>query len=406
MSEMLSLIYSYESLLYIDPLSADLLGCFFVGAIILSRIAKREKTFSKAESIEAINNESELTKIETTQPEKKIADIKLLKEQVVEGSKESRKVVRSGLFASLKALLTGKEIISAETIEELEMLLISADLGVATVAELINDLKQSVKNNENINEDILVNILKEKIKNILKSDVQRDFLTGHVSTPVIVMVVGINGVGKTTTIAKLANLISKQGKKVMLAAGDTFRAAAVEQLKIWGERLQIPVVAITDGKPSAVVFEAIKEAKDNNIDVLIIDTAGRLHNKSNLMQELEGIKNVIKKYDPSAPHEVLLVIDGSTGQNGLIQAQEFHQTTSLTGLVVTKLDGTPKGGIVVAIKNNLNIPIRFVGVGEGLNDLLQFSADDFTESLFSEGVQEVKVSEHAGTRRRRREEAA
>ena len=218
------------------------------------------------------------------------------------------------------------------------------------------------------------------------------------------MVVGVNGVGKTTSIGKLAAMFKSKGHSVMLAAADTFRAAAVDQLEQWGNRLGVKVVRGADeAKPSTVVFSAMEQAKADNVDILIIDTAGRLHTKTSLMQELSGVRNIISRHEASAPHEVLLVIDGTTGQNGLVQAQQFHDATKLSGIVVTKLDGTAKGGIVVAIQNELGVPVRYIGVGEGLEDLRPFNSEEFVDALLDSSRPTEVVSEHGLRRRRRRE---
>jgi fused signal recognition particle receptor len=296
------------------------------------------------------------------------------------------KKTRQGLFSKLKNLFIGSNSLDAEKVEELEALLISADLGPKTSSLLIEELNQQVKNGSKLGEAELIEQLKFKVQDILTtnaSNQQEIIACRQADGPLVVLVVGVNGTGKTTSVAKLSQSWKEQGKKVLMVAADTFRAAAVEQLKTWGQRLDIPVISgQTDAKPATVVYDAMQESLKNNYDVVIIDTAGRLHNKSNLMQELEGINNAIKKHQPSAPHEVLLVLDGTSGQNALQQAKEFNSSIKLTGLIITKLDGTAKGGIVVAIKHELGIPLRYIGVGEGSKDLKAFNGQEFVDALF------------------------
>ncbi len=271
--------------------------------------------------------------------------------------------------------------------EELEETLIMADVGVATVMELIEVLKMEVKRknikdpkemNEVICEKVVELYYAEDDESIDQLNLQADELT-------IILVVGVNGVGKTTSIGKLANQLKEQGKKVVLAAGDTFRAGAIDQLEEWGKRIDIPVIKQVEGSdPAAVVFDGIKAAKSRQADVLICDTAGRLQNKVNLMNELKKIHRIIGREVPNAPHEVLLVLDATTGQNALSQAKTFSEATNVSGIVLTKLDGTAKGGIVLAIRNELNIPVKLVGFGEGVNDLRAFDADAFVYGLFAQ----------------------
>ena len=253
-----------------------------------------------------------------------------------------------------------------------------------------------------------LSVLRNKLSSLLHSDDDLELKkTG--TGPTVVMMVGVNGVGKTTTTAKLASQCKEKGLSVMMAAADTFRAAAVSQLKEWGERLDVPVVAgAENAKPATVAFDAAKRAQEENVDILLVDTAGRLHTKSNLMQELEGVRNSISRHIDGAPQESILVVDGSTGQNALAQAKEFNQAVPLTGLIVTKLDGTPKGGIVAAIKDEFDIPVRYIGVGESAADLRVFDADAFVDALFNEDGLTLEIeqgealSAHAQTRRRRR----
>jgi len=280
-------------------------------------------------------------------------------------------------------LLLGKKIIDADLLEELEELLILADVGVEATSRIIDDLSGLVKRNELSDPEALSQVLKEQLRGILEK-ADKPVMQAQQGKPQVILMVGINGAGKTTTIGKLAKRLQEEGQSVMLAAGDTFRAAAVEQLQAWGERNQIPVVAQHTGADAAsVIFDALQAASARNIDVLIADTAGRLHTKDNLMEELAKIARVMKKIDPEAPHEVMLVIDAGTGQNALNQAVQFDQTLGLTGITLTKLDGTAKGGILFAIAEKLKIPIRFIGVGETIEDLHHFDSNEFIDALFS-----------------------
>jgi fused signal recognition particle receptor len=315
---------------------------------------------------------------------------------------------RAGFFSKIKALFASKPIIDEAAVEELEAQLISSDLGVRTVASLIADVRSDVTKGSQIDEDILKGIFKQKLLSILEDKALLDpsiLPNRRGDGPLVVLMVGVNGVGKTTTTAKLASLWKEQGARVLMVAADTFRAAAVDQLLEWGNRIGVPVVTgPAESKPSTVVFDAMTRSAKEEFDVVIIDTAGRLHTKSNLMQELEGIKNIIKRSQPDAPHETILVVDGSTGSNALSQAREFNEATPLTGLIVTKLDGTPRGGVVVAIKSEIGVPVRYIGVGEAPEDLRPFIARDFVDALFDASApQELQEpSAHALTRRRRR----
>lgn len=267
--------------------------------------------------------------------------------------------------------------------EELETRLLLADVGVEATQLIINGLTESVSRQQLVDVDTLLQALQEKAFKILEPCSQPlRIVPDH--RPFIILMVGVNGVGKTTTIGKLAQYFQNQGLSVMLAAGDTFRAAAVEQLQVWGERNQIPVIAQQLGADSAsVIYDATQAAQARNIDVLIADTAGRLHTQSNLMEELKKIKRVIGKLDDAAPHETMLVVDAGTGQNALNQAVQFHETVGLSGITLTKLDGTAKGGIILAIANRLRVPIRFIGVGEDIQDLREFNAEEFVTALLS-----------------------
>ncbi|MBK1640483.1 signal recognition particle-docking protein FtsY [Chromatium okenii] len=288
---------------------------------------------------------------------------------------------RTQLGDGLGTLFLGRKRIDDELLEELETLLITADVGVEATARIIADLTERVKRKTLADPPALLLALKTELRTLLLT------ATGPVRQPAagkpqVIVMVGVNGAGKTTTIGKLAKRLQAEGNSVILAAGDTFRAAAVEQLEVWGERNQIPVIAQHTGADSAsVIFDALQAATARGADVLIADTAGRLHTKTNLMDELSKVVRVLKKIDPDAPHEVMLVVDASTGQNALAQAEQFHRAVGLTGITLTKLDGTAKGGILFAIADRLRLPIRFIGVGESIDDLRPFDADEFVDAL-------------------------
>lgn len=292
---------------------------------------------------------------------------------------------RSTLTSGIATLLLGKKVLDEELIDLIEMQLLTADVGVEATSQLINNLVNKLGRKELTDNQIVLNTLREEMLNILKP-CQASLTIPNSSAPFIVLVVGINGSGKTTTIGKLAKHLQHNNHSVMLAAGDTFRAAATEQLQIWGERNKIPVVAQQPGADTAaVIYDAMEAAKARGIQVLLADTAGRLHTQSNLMEELKKVKRVIGKLDPTAPHETLLILDASIGQNALNQAKQFNDAVGVTGIALTKLDGTAKGGIIFAIANQLKIPIRFIGVGEGIDDLRPFNAEEFVSALFETG---------------------
>ncbi|KAA0986425.1 signal recognition particle-docking protein FtsY [Pseudomonas sp. ANT_J28] len=306
---------------------------------------------------------------------------------------------KAGFFARLKqglsktsasigegmaSLFLGKKIIDDELLEDIETRLLTADVGVEATSVIIQRLTQKVARKELADADALYKSLQAELAAMLKPVEQPLKITSQ-TKPFVILVVGVNGAGKTTTIGKLAKKLQLEGKKVMLAAGDTFRAAAVEQLQVWGERNKIPVIAQHTGADSAsVIFDAVQAAKARGIDVLIADTAGRLHTKDNLMEELKKVRRVISKLDADAPHEVLLVLDAGTGQNAINQAKQFNQTVELTGLALTKLDGTAKGGVIFALAKQFGLPIRYIGVGEGIDDLRTFEAEPFVQALFAE----------------------
>lgn len=289
---------------------------------------------------------------------------------------------RSNITGNLSSVFKGKTI-NAELLEEIEDTLIMADLGIGATRQIIDDLQNRLSRKALKDTDALNQALRENMAAILQP-CDNALTIPDSSSPFVILIVGVNGVGKTTTIGKLAKHLQANGKSVMLAAGDTFRAAAVEQLQTWGKRNNIPVVAQAQGADSAsVIFDSLESAKAKNIDVLIADTAGRLHTQSHLMDELEKVVRVLKKIDPNAPHETLLVLDAGTGQNALNQAEQFNQIVDLSGICLTKLDGTAKGGVIFSVAQKLKLPIRFIGVGEGIDDLRTFDANDFIEALFS-----------------------
>jgi fused signal recognition particle receptor len=290
---------------------------------------------------------------------------------------------RAALSAGLGSLILGSASIDEDLLEEIETRLLTADVGIEATDQIIDHLKQKLKRKQLANPEDLLQALKRELVSLLRPVDQPLTISAH--KPFVILVVGVNGVGKTTTIGKLCRYLEDQKLKPILAAGDTFRAAAVEQLQEWGVRNNVPVVSQATGADSAsVIFDAYQSAKARGADVLIADTAGRLHTKDNLMQELEKIVRVLKKQDADLPHEVLLVLDATTGQNALNQARSFHRSVNLSGVCLTKLDGTAKGGMVFAIAKELGLPIRFIGVGEKIDDLRPFSAEQFVEALFAE----------------------
>ena len=283
--------------------------------------------------------------------------------------------------SGFSSLFLGKKVIDAEILEELETLLLVADVGIEVTNSIIQELTEQVKRNQ-LQDGAALHLALKQLLNDKLQPCEMSLNIDAENGPYVILVVGVNGVGKTTTIGKIANRLKQQGKSVLLAAGDTFRAAAVEQLQAWGERNQVSVVAQHTGADSAsVIFDAIQAAKSRGIDVVIADTAGRLHNKSNLMEELEKVKRVAGKLDSEAPHEVLLVLDAGTGQNAVAQMSQFNQSVGVTGVALTKLDGTAKGGIIFALAEQFATPIRYIGVGEGQDDLQSFVAGDFIEAL-------------------------
>ncbi len=291
---------------------------------------------------------------------------------------------RQSVFAKLSKAVAGKSKVDAEVLDDLEEVLISSDVGIDTTLKIIEAIEERVARDKYLGTSELNQILREEIAGLLKSKEGADSgFSLPEKRPYVLMVVGVNGVGKTTTIGKLANQFKKAGLSVVLGAADTFRAAAVDQLEIWSERVDVPIVKQAMGSdPASVAFDAVQSAISRNADVVIIDTAGRLHNKVNLMNELSKIKRVMQKLVPDAPHEVLLVLDASTGQNALEQAKQFSKATQITALALTKLDGTAKGGVAIGISDQLQIPVKYIGVGEGIDDLRVFDKEAFVNSLF------------------------
>ena len=311
-------------------------------------------------------------------------------------SKEKKETLDKGLektkqsfFSKLAKAVVGKSKIDSEVLDELEEALITSDVGVETTIRIIDKIEERVAQDKYSNAEELDTILKEEITGLLTENNTPDYEDFNLPTynhPYVMLVVGVNGVGKTTTIGKLSHQFKSIGKNVVLGAADTFRAAAVDQLKMWGERVGVPVIEKgMNTDPSSVAYDAVKYGVDNKADIVIIDTAGRLHNKVGLMNELTKIKRVIQKFIPDAPHDVMLVLDGSTGQNAFVQAREFTKATDVSSLAITKLDGTAKGGVVIGISDQFKIPVKFIGVGEGMEDLQLFNKREFVDSFFNKG---------------------
>lgn len=306
-------------------------------------------------------------------------------------SKKDKEVLNNGLdktktsiFDKISRAISGKSKIDDEILDNIEEALISADVGVNTTIKIIERLEKRIARDKYVSSDELHNIINQEIVALLSEQSQSGTSFENLpSTPYIILVVGVNGVGKTTTIGKLANRFKQAGKKVFLGAADTFRAAAIDQLMIWGQRVDVPVIKHKMGAdPASVVFDTLSSAKANNAEVVIIDTAGRLHNKVNLMNELTKIRNVVSKIFPDIKPEVLLVLDGSTGQNAYEQASQFSQATNVTALAITKLDGTARGGVVIGISDQMQIPVKYIGLGEGIDDIQVFDKEEFVKSLF------------------------
>jgi len=311
---------------------------------------------------------------------------KLFGKKEKESLDEGLKKTKEGFFAKINRAIAGKSTVDEEVLDNLEEALVSADVGVETTVKIISSIEKRVARDKYMNAAELNKMLQEEIEQLLISTPAANsyaFDTDLPTKPYIVLVVGVNGVGKTTTIGKLAHQFKQAGKNVLLGAADTFRAAAVDQLTIWSDRVGVPIVKQAMGSdPAAVAFDTVQSAVSRRSDIVLIDTAGRLHNKAHLMEELSKIKRVIQKTIPGAPHEVLLVLDGSTGQNAVEQAKHFTAATEVTALAITKLDGTAKGGVVLAIADQFKIPVKFIGVGEKMEDLLVFDKHEFVDSLF------------------------
>lgn len=309
-------------------------------------------------------------------------------------SKEKKETLDKGLektkesvFKKLSRAVAGKSSVDDEVLDNLEEVLITSDVGVETTLKVIERIEERVSKDKYFGVEELNKILREEISELLSENETNDgdaFELPESDDPYVIMVVGVNGVGKTTTIGKLANQFKKQGKKVILGAADTFRAAAIEQLVIWGERVDVPVIKQHMGAdPASVAFDTLQSAKQQGADVVIIDTAGRLHNKVNLMNELGKVKKIMDRIIPGSPHEILLILDGSTGQNAFEQARQFTKATEVNALAITKLDGTAKGGVVIGVSDQFKIPVKYIGIGEGIDDLQVFRKKEFVDSLFS-----------------------
>lgn len=344
-----------------------------------SEVSLKAPEEPEKQNVEPINEEAIVEDTEKPQQEKQSFFTRL---------KNGLSKTRQSFTDSLASLVLGRKEIDDDLLDDLEMILLTADVGIDATDKIIKNLTEQVSRKELKDPEALITALKSQLQAIIdpmSSPLEIDEHLAKEQGPFVILMVGINGVGKTTTIGKLAKKYQLEGKSVMLAAGDTFRAAAVEQLQTWGERNNVPVMAQKTGADSAaVIFDAIQSAKAKKIDVLIADTAGRLHTQSNLMEELKKVKRVITKVDDTAPHEVMLVIDAGTGQNALNQAQQFQEAVDVSGITLTKLDGTAKGGIVFALAEQRQIPIRFIGVGESIDDLRTFNSKNFTEALFDQ----------------------
>lgn len=345
-------------------------------------IFKRKKSDEADSAIDPLKDEqNSVEQTQTTQIEH--LEVEQKKKKVLFARlRNGLRKTRENLGEGLARLVLGKKEINADLLEEIETQLLMADIGIEATQKIVMHLTQALKRKELKEGDALFAMLKQQLTQLL-SDYSQPLAIEAAEGPFVILMVGVNGAGKTTTIGKLAHRFQSEGKKVMLAAGDTFRAAAVEQLQVWGERNQVPVIAQSTGADSAsVIYDAFEAAKARGIDVLIADTAGRLHTQHNLMEELKKVKRVIQKLDPHAPHEVMLVLDASIGQNALSQAVEFHEAIGVTGITMTKLDGTAKGGILFALSDKLHLPLRFIGVGEAQSDLRPFDPNAFISALF------------------------
>lgn len=352
------------------------------------------KKDASSENNNAENQNQPQASKESSEAEKQVVELtKDLTEEVAEEKtgfftrlQKGLKRTRSNLVSGLASIFLGKKIIDQDLLDQLETQLITADIGINVTKQIIDELTKKTARKELNNIEALLQSLANQLQDILLP-CEKPLVIQNETKPFVILLVGVNGSGKTTTIGKLTKQLQKEGKKVMLAAGDTFRAAAIEQLQIWGERNNIPVIAQQPGADSAaVIYDALHAAKTRGFDVLIADTAGRLHTQQNLMEELKKIKRTIKKIDPAAPHEILLVLDATIGQNAINQAREFNDAVGVGGICITKLDGTAKGGIIFAIAQQFKLPIRFIGVGESIDDLRPFRAEEFVSALLSEDI--------------------
>lgn len=348
---------------------------------MFSFLRKKNKSTEPETATEQVETPVEITQQSNPQDEPEVVAETQPKTGLFGRLKSGLSRTSNKLTEGFASLVLGRKTIDDELLEELETQLLTADLGVDATSRIIDDLTQRVARKQLGDVEALFNAMRDDMVNILEPSAKPLVIPAK-QGPFVILMVGINGVGKTTTIGKLAKQFQHQGKKVMLAAGDTFRAAAVEQLQVWGERNQIPVIAQPTGADSAsVIYDALEAAKARDVDILIANTAGRLHTQSNLMEELKKVKRVMAKVDETAPHEVMLVVDAGTGQNALQQAQQFDQAVGVTGITLTKLDGTAKGGIIFAIADKTGLPIRYIGVGEKIDDLRPFNANDFVDAL-------------------------
>lgn len=340
-----------------------------------------EKEIEEQKKEEIIKEESEMMSEEKLGEVEELEDSKEKKNTFFSTLREKLFKSRTGFFGALKNIFSGKSIIDGEMYEELEDILVQSDIGIEMTLKIVKDLKSAVKERGVKNPEEVYPVLKDVLENyLIKNETTLKIEEGKMN---VILVVGVNGVGKTTTIGKIAAKYVKEGKKVVIGAADTFRAAAVEQLEEWAKRAGADIVKHSEGAdPGAVVFDTLKAGEDKKADIVLIDTAGRLHNKNNLMKELEKINNIIKKKLGNESYESILVIDGTTGQNGLIQARVFNEVTKLTGFIITKLDGTAKGGIVFSISEELKKPIKYIGVGESIEDLKEFNSKEYIEAIF------------------------
>ena len=366
---------------------------------IKAELPEPEKIIPKTEEAIAVVVPAKEIPLETLaeSTQKKTEKSEIISEEA-EPLNERLKKTRKSFMERFRDLFKDRTELDDAGLDDLEEMLIAADIGVKTSQQLLNECRHNLQSGQRISRGLLMDSLRAKIGDILKYDNKPEYPLNPVKNgdfPVVVLMIGVNGVGKTTTTAKLAYLWKKAGKKVVMAAADTFRAAAVEQLLSWGKQMDVPVVTGPENcKPATVVFDALDKAIQEQADVVLIDTAGRLHNKANLMQELEGIKNVVSKKYGRLPDETILVVDAATGQNALSQAREFNSVSPLSGIIVTKLDGTPKGGIVIAIKAELGIPVRYIGVGESKLDLRVFNSSEFASALLNEAANNATEPEN------------